>query len=306
MHKEVIQLLIKNEIEYYENFPLHKMTTFQIGGPAELLVMPDTTEKLAVVHDFILKNELSFHLLGGGSNLLISDDGLAGITVHPNFPEIITEVTLDGKIYLSIPASARAPWTGKKISAMGLTGAEFLATIPGEIGGAIIQNAGCYGYEIKDSVFKVICSRNGRIAELSNQDCLFKYRDSLFKKDKDIWIAGALFYFEKGSLTSIQNRLDEFKKKRLASQPRNRKSAGSVFKNPENSEMKAWQLIQTSGLTGKTSGNAEISREHCNFIVNRGHATAKDVYSLICEIENTVFSVTGIKLQREIVLAGKF
>ena len=290
-------------IEY--NVSLKEKTTFRLGGACSVFAKPDTFEKIALLQQYVISQAIPHFILGGGSNLLIADSGFAGVVVSMALPESIEILEpREQKIRIEIPASNRAPWTAKQVSQMGYTGLEFLTTIPGDFGGSIIQNAGCYGYELKDTLISVKAAVNGKIETLSRTDCAFSYRNSLFKKQPHIWVISAMLEIEAGKPEEIAARISDFKERRLASQPKNRRSAGSVYKNPANYSKKAWQLIDEAGLRGISIGDAEISPEHCNFIVNRGHATAHDVYQLMLLIEKTVFEKSAIQLEREVVLVG--
>ena len=148
--------------------------------------------------------------------------------------------------------------------------------------------------------------RGGHVVTVGNADCAFEYRDSAFKRDTAQWVAGATLELAAGDSKLIEAYIADYKARRIASQPKNRRSAGSIFKNPKGaaSEKKAWQLIESAGLRGVKDGGAEISAEHCNFIVNNGDATAAQVYRLIQLAEKRVFETSGVKLEREVVLVG--
>ncbi len=301
--------LHRKNIPFERGVPLAPFTTFRIGGPAELLVRPRNYTQTAQAFELTQLLNVPYFFLGGGSNLLVSDYGIDGAVLHPDFPEEI-QILEQNEQYLRarVPASARAPWTGKRLSELGYTGLEFLTTIPGNLGGSVIQNAGCYGWEIKDVLASITVLEKGEIREIPTAEAGFSYRNSRFKNDRSIIILAAEFKLPAGNPAEINSRIEEYKQRRLKSQPRNRRSAGSIFKNPppEVSAEKAWQLIDRSGLRGTVIGDAEISTEHCNFIVNRGRATAADVYALIRLAEEKVFVVTGVRLEREVVLAGRF
>lgn len=294
-------------IPYRRNEPLHTYTTFRIGGPADLFVLPRHPEDIAALQQFLRATELPVFLLGGGSNLLIADAGFRGVVVHPDFgeePQIVHQS--DDRLVVRVPASARAPLAGKKISALGFAGLEFLTTIPGHFGGSVIQNAGCYGHELKDSLVSVEVVRDGELRSLAREQCSFAYRDSAFKHDTSAWITGATLELGAGDLRLIDERITDYKGRRIASQPKNRRSAGSIFKNPDKAvtEKKAWQLIDEAGLRGLRQGGAEVSAEHCNFIVNNGTGTAAEVLHLIHLIEQRVFDACGVRLEKEVVLVG--
>jgi UDP-N-acetylmuramate dehydrogenase len=303
----VTAFLDSRGMPYRLNEPLQTYTTFRIGGAADVFVLPRNADELAEVQQHTAVNRVPVFLLGGGSNLLIADSGFRGVVVHPDFgeePEI--QYRSSERLTVRIPASARAPLAGKKISALGFGGLEFLTTIPGHFGGSVIQNAGCYGHELKDSITAVEVVAQGEVKTFSNSECAFQYRDSIFKRDASLWVAGALLELEAADPKQIAARIEDYKNRRIASQPKNRRSAGSIFKNPAPgvSPKKAWQLIDEAGLRGVRQGGAEISAEHCNFIVNQGNATAADVLHLIQLIEQRVYETSGVHLEREVVLVG--
>ncbi len=308
-HAELENFLRKADIKFSRGVSLREYTTFRLGGAAEIFVTPDRPEKLAALQQWLQMHRLPVFLLGGGSNLLVSDLGFSGAVIHPDFGEdIVVRHESYERLQVYVPASARAPLAGKKISAQGFTGIEFLTTIPGHFGGSVIQNAGCYGHELKDSLVSVEVVHSGEVRQFSASACDFSYRDSLFKHNDGYWITGAMLELPKGDAVAIDARISDYKARRIASQPKNRRSAGSIFKNPapEVSSHKAWQLIEAAGLRGVKQGGAEISQEHCNFIVNNGSATAGDVYGLIRLAEQRVFETTGVTLEREVVLVGEF
>ncbi len=304
---ELRSFLASRAIPFAENEPLFSYTSFRLGGNADIFATPQNAEQMAELQAWLLRTPLPVFILGGGSNLLISDSGFRGIVIHPALgeePQILHR-TAD-RLSVFVPASARAPLTGKKISALGFAGLEFLTTIPGQFGGSIIQNAGCYGHELKDTLLDVRVVRGGNINTLRNAECAFAYRDSAFKRDSTQWVAGATLELAAGDAMKIEAHIADYKARRIASQPKNRRSAGSIFKNPraEVSDKKAWQLIEAAGLRGVKDGGAEISAEHCNFIVNNGEATAAAVLRLIELAEKRVFENSGVQLEREVVLVG--
>lgn len=308
-HGEIAGFLAAKKIPFQQDFPLHEYTTFRIGGNADFFVTPQNPEAMAVLQSGLAARGIPVFVLGGGSNILVSDAGFRGVVIHPDLGEDFRIIhKSSSRLQLFVPASARAPLTGKKISAMGFTGLEFLTTIPGEFGGSVIQNAGCYGHELKDAVISVEVVTGGEVRTLDNASCTFKYRDSVFKKTPAMWVAGATLEMGSGDLSLIEARIADYKGRRIASQPKNRRSAGSIFKNPPKniSEKKAWQLIEEAGLRGLQDGGAEISHEHCNFIVNNGTGKAAEVFRLMQLIEKKVIETTGVQLEREVVLVGDF
>ncbi|MBX3722642.1 MAG: UDP-N-acetylmuramate dehydrogenase [Turneriella sp.] len=298
-----------HKLTFKRDFPLFDYTTFRIGGHADFFVMPQNTRELALLQGFCRQNHVPVFILGGGSNILVSDAGFRGIVIHPDLGEEFRIVEQSAShLRVFVPASARAPLAGKRISALGFQGLEFLTTIPGHFGGSIIQNAGCYGHELTDSIVSVEAVIDAEPRILDKRECAFSYRNSLFKQNPAIWVSGATLEIPAGNAAEITARIDDYKARRIASQPKNRRSAGSIFKNPakEVSEKKAWQLIDEAGLRGVKEGGCEISAEHCNFIVNNGGGKAADVHALASLIETKVFETTGIRLEREVVFVGEF
>ncbi len=293
------------ELELRRKEPLSGWTTFRIGGLADYFLIPKTSSALARLHFFLLEHQLLSRtfLVGGGSNLLVSDDGLP-IVVHPSLDSELSLIPSADFLDAWIPSSVRVPAIARRVSEMGFTGFEFLTTIPGEMGGAIVQNAGCYGQEIRDTIVEIAVVSKGRLSLLSSADADFSYRSSIFKHNPGLWIAGGRFRLLPGDPDRIAARINENREKRISSQPRNRRSAGSVFKNPDGHS--AWKLIDSVGLRGASHGGALISPEHSNFIVNTGIASAGDVFALMDLIHKTVKERTGITLEREVVLAGLF
>ena len=295
----------KSQIHFEQNISLKERTSFRLGGSCSVLVTPNSPEQIALLQHYILSHAIPHFVLGGGSNLLIADGEFLGIAVSMAQPETIQIIAQNNQtLRVEIPASNRAPWTAKQISQMGYSGLEFLTTIPGHFGGSIIQNAGCYGHELMDTLISVKAAVDGEIKILPKAECAFSYRNSVFKSQPNIWVISAILELKVGDPKEIAARISDFKERRLTSQPKNRRSAGSIYKNPTSTSKKAWQLIEEAGLRGISIGDAEISSEHCNFIVNRGNATARDVYQLMLLIEKIVLEKSSIQLEREIVLIG--
>jgi UDP-N-acetylmuramate dehydrogenase len=308
--KKIIELkqdLLKKKIPFRENFKLASLSSFKIGGDSPLLVEPEETEQILDFLNLVRSFELPFKILGGGSNLLISDTPNDFITLRLSgkFKEF-NEIS-EGKFFIG--ASANTTPTFKKISLLGYTGLEFLSTIPGWVGGAVIQNAGCYGGELFNKILTVDFIKDGNVFQKKQNEVEHGYRFTEFLRDKNSIILSIVVSAERGELSEIEESLKDKRDRRNSSQPENKKSAGSVFKNPkgidsEGNPLKAWKLIDSTGLRGLIKGGAQISPEHCNFIVNLGTATAKDVSYLVNIIQEKVFESSGVLLEREIEYFG--
>ena len=280
------------------NFKLCNLTWFKVGGEAEVYFIPKDTRDLI----YFLKNlnkEIPIQILGAGSNTLIRDGGLGGVTVHlaKNFSEI--DYLSSDKLFVG--AGLNCTKLARECVKKSIKGFEFFSGIPGTLGGAIIMNAGAYGYETSDYLHSVnTVNRYGKIKKYFKKDIKMTYRKSSIKKDEII--INAILTFKKGNLKSINDKLKILNKKRKETQPVNLKTSGSTFKNP--SKLKAWRLIKDSGCSSLKVGGARISSLHSNFIVNNGIASAKDVEELGNIIKEKVKNKFGVRLDWEIKIIG--
>jgi UDP-N-acetylmuramate dehydrogenase len=292
-----------------ENVLLKEYSTFRIGGKARYFFVATKKEDLIKAVDVAKKFKLPFFLLGNGSNLLISDKGFKGLVIKIQ----VTGYNLQGnKIY----AEAGIPLSRLVSESMNrnLTALEWAAGIPGTLGGAIFGNAGAFGKSIGDSVEEVEAYdlTNKKIKILKNKDCQFRYRESIFKKKKNLIILSTKIRFKKGNEKEIQKKIKGYLKHRSQSQPLNFPSIGSIFKNPKNfsagrhwrASLSAGYLIEKCGLKGKRIGDVKISEKHANFIINLGKGKAKDVKKLINLIKKRVKEKFGITLKEEIQYLG--
>lgn len=301
------QTLESSKIPFKSEVRLDILSSFKIGGICPVVVEPENSNQVLETLFIFYKSEIPWKILGGGSNLLISDhpDNFVTLRLSGKFKEF--EYLEGGKF--RIGSATNTTPTFRQISQLGYTGAEFLSTIPGWTGGAVIQNAGCYGGELFDLIQTVEFLRNNEIFVRSPSEIKHGYRFTEFLNEKDSIILGIEILLKEGNLEEIQTSLKDKRDRRNSSQPENKKSAGSVFKNPKiflenGKEIKAWELIDQAGLRGQIKGGAQISPEHCNFIVNVGAATAADVNYLVELILDKVFQTTGIRLNREIEYFG--
>ncbi|MCB1180228.1 MAG: UDP-N-acetylmuramate dehydrogenase [Leptospiraceae bacterium] len=308
--KDLISNLNANSISYRTNVNLSILCSFKIGGISPLVIEPENNEMLLQALNGLKKYDLPYKILGGGTNLLISDFPNDFITLRlsgefKDFSELEKD---SGKF--TIGAAALTTPTFRKISQMGYTGMEFMSTIPGWLGGAVIQNAGCYGGELFDFIDTLEVLQNGNIHSFKKSEVDYGYRYTQFLKNKDSIITKINVTLLKGNLEEIEASLKDKRDRRNSSQPENKKSAGSVFKNPkgldeEGKPLKSWFLIDQVGLRGLIKGGAQISPEHCNFIVNTGGARASDVAYLARTIQDKVFEKYKIQLEREVEYFGK-
>jgi len=298
MKSQLIKLLPKVKGKYLKNESLSKHTWFGVGGPAEIMYIPEDEDDLI----FFLKNKpnnLPLFIIGGGSNLLIRDGGVPGVIIKLDSPFFKKVKIDDGKI--TCGAGVKNVELKKVFLENEIGGLEFLASIPGRVAGSLKTNAGCFGKEAKDVILEAsIINYEGKKDTVSVSDFKLSYRDSCFPDD---WIITSLtFKTEPSSKEEIKKVLDEHKEYRTKNQPYNQKTAGSTFKNPIG--LKAWELIKNSGCDQLEIGGAKVSEKHCNFLINTGRATAKDIEELGETIIKKVKEKTSITLEWEVKRLG--
>ncbi len=282
------------------NEPMSGHTSFKIGGPADVLVTPESTNDLVEVFKYCRERDFPVFVMGNGTNLIVRDKGIRGVVVKLLDNLGTWEVTGDR-------IKARAGILLSRVSRIalenGLAGVEFAEGIPGTLGGAVVMNAGAYTGEMADIVEEVeYLERDGSIRRIDRDAMGFGKRTSYAQRDGGI-VLGAVLKLNKGNRESIKSLMDQFSSQRREKQPLELPSAGSIFKRPEGAY--AGKLIQDCGLKGCKFGGAEVSTKHCGFIVNSGKAEAADVVGLIRHIQETVGSSYGIELQTEVRIVGE-
>ena len=298
--KNLIEKLNDRNISYVLNEPMSAHTTFKIGGAADILITVKSIDELQAAINACKASNLPVMILGNGSNLLVSDNGIEGavITLDGDFKEI----TVDGD-FITSGAGAKLSRLCSVALENSLTGLEFAYGIPGTVGGAMYMNAGAYGGEMKDVALSVTAlTADGTIREVPAEDLQLGYRTSVFKTNGDI-ILFSKYKLEQGDQVAIKARMDDVMDRRKTKQPLEFPSAGSVFKRPEGAF--AGTLIEQCGLKGKTVGGAQVSEKHAGFIINIGGATCDDVMGLVKIVQDTVKAETGYFLEREIIRTGR-
>ncbi|MFC1717233.1 UDP-N-acetylmuramate dehydrogenase [Candidatus Poribacteria bacterium] len=292
-HAESIRNLIDGEVRVYELMREH--TSFRIGGPADIFALPESIEHIRQIISYARANEIPCHVIGSGSNLLVSDDGIRGITVR--IGRGMSDVEFDDS---EIKAQSGISLSGlSRIAAgHGLSGLEYGIGIPGTLGGAIVMNAGSHGQDIGQVVSSVkILNAEEELAEIENADSDFGYRNSRFRHSGEI-VLEARLQLQRGHEAAIKEKMRELMSRRRRMTPLNYPSAGSIFKNPEGDS--AGRLIDQAGCKGMRKGDAQVSDLHANWIVNPGQAKASDVLELISCIQNAVQRKFGIQLELEL------
>ena len=278
---------------------LKNHTTFRIGGPAAFFVSPDSEERIRLTVEYCRDRNLEFYILGNGSNILAGDEGYSGVVIQ--LFDKFNDISCQGeRIYAQAGAllSRIANVAAKK----SLSGLEAAAGIPGTLGGAMVMNAGAYGFEMKDVTdFVRVLTPEGDIKDIVCHDMDFGYRRSCVA-DRGYIVLGAGLVLSPGKEEDIRARMKELKEQRSSKQPLEYPSAGSTFKRPEG--YFAGKLIMDAGLRGEKIGGAQVSEKHCGFVINTGDARAADVMALIKKIQDTVKDRTGVLLEPEIKKLG--
>ncbi len=276
--------------------PLSKYTWMKVGGAADYYVEPVDRNDLVEIAKYFQQNGFPFLILGRGSNILVSDEGIRGAVI--NLETGLSGIRVEGE---SITAEAGV-WLQKFVDFCiqhELSGVEMLAGIPGTVGGAIIMNAGAHGGEVSNYVVDVEVLRGCEIIRVAKKDADFSYRHSAFERDV---VLSAVFKLPKGDKDELAKRRRELILKRNETQPLELPNSGSMFKNPPNTF--AAKLIEQAGLKGKRIGNAQISEKHANFIVNLGAARATDIVQLLELARRTVYQNSGVELELEVKFFG--
>ena len=293
-------------MEHFHGKDMKEYCSFFAGGKADDLYIPHSVEEVQGLLKAFRKEGRDYYILGKGSNLLISDDGLRD-------PVILLRENLSGVQYEENRETEEAYFTalsGTTLSALakfaegkGYCGMEPLSGIPGTVGGAVKMNAGAYNAEIKDVFLRgQFCTAEGEILSMENREMDFSYRHSAVT-DGMVCLS-ATFLLKKGEKKAIHEKMEEYRLRRAEKQPLELPSAGSTFKRPEGDY--ASRLIEHAGLRGFQIENAGVSEKHCGFVVNLGNASAKNIYTVILEVIRIVKEKEGVQLEPEVKLWGKF
>lgn len=281
-----------------KNYPLKQLTTWKIGGPAEFAYWPNSAEDFVLVIERAKAAKVPVWLIGRGSNLLISDEGLPGITLVTTSLRAIRWGDYSVQVQAGYPLARLAQEAGER----GWHGLEFARGIPGSVGGAVIMNAGAHGGEMAPQVESLsVLTTEGCRRTLERRDLEFGYR--YCSLNGEAWILEATLTFSPGDRDEILHIMGENLKRRAINQPLEVPNAGSVFRNPTGDS--AGRLIEAAGWKGRGIGGAVVSDKHANFIVNIGEAKASEVLALIEEIQKDIQSKYGVDLQTEVKYLGK-
>ena len=292
METEIRGRLLTNE-------RMGKYTSWRVGGPAKQMFFPADKKDLISFLQLLPENEPIFWI-GMGSNLLVRDGGIEGTVI--NTRGRLKEMSVVEKNVIVVEVGVKCPLVARYCSNQGLVGAEFLAGIPGTMGGALKMNAGAFGSETWDIVEKVeMVDVAGKITTRQHDEFKISYRSVVGRTGE--WFLQARLRLQEGETASSQEKIKSLLAKRAKDQPTNQATCGSVFKNPESDF--AARLIEASGLKGFSIGGACVSEKHANFIVNTGKATAADIEAIIAHVRNEVARLQGITLHTEVCVVGE-
>ncbi|MGQ9573031.1 MAG: UDP-N-acetylmuramate dehydrogenase [Dehalococcoidia bacterium] len=286
--------------------PMSQHTTFGIGGPADVYAVAESEEQLRALMDVARCRAVPFFILGSGSNILVGDKGIRGLVIENRSTSIDEPIPQDnGSLLVRAQSGASLAGLARRLALAGLGGLEWACGIPGSLGGAVVYNAGAYGGCLADCLRSVRVANSGaEVTELAASDLALSYRSSAFTRGL---IAGKVvlsidLILHQDNPQALAARLADLDARRQAAQPRER-NAGSIFKNTP--EHPAWWLIDQVNLRGHRIGDAQISPKHTNFIVNLGHARARDVKALMDLAQKRVEERFGLRLEPELTLVGE-
>lgn len=288
------------ELKVLVDEPMKKHTTFRIGGPADFYVEPDEKQLIKLL--WIAKEyNMPVTVVGNGSNLLIGDGGIRGLTV--GIGKGLSKIEVSDNT-ITAGAGAILASAASKAADASLGGMEFAAGIPGSIGGAVVMNAGAYGGEIKDIIISAtVLNADGQVKEIPKEELDLSYRHSCIP-EKGYIVLGARLALTPKPQDEIRAEMAQLREKRVEKQPLEYPSAGSTFKRPEG--YFAGKLVMDAGLQGYSVGDAQVSEKHCGFVINKGNATAADVLTLIKDVQERVQEQFGVQLEPEVKMIGEF
>lgn len=293
-----------------KNEPLKQHTSFRVGGPAKVYVVPEDIEELQKLIRFLHEEKLPYDIIGNGTNLLVSDAGVDHVVVEIGRAlegiELLPEANASDEktYYIRVMAGTLLSKAAQFAATQELSGMEALRGIPGTLGGAVTMNAGAYGTEMKDVLYSVdVLTPEGELRTLTPAELALSYRHSVIPERGYVVVAATLA-LRKGDPAEIKARMADFQNRRKEKQPLDKASAGSTFKRPEG--YFAGKLIEDTGLRGFRHGGAQVSEKHCGFVINDGTARAADIYWLIGEVRKRVLLEQHVELTPEVKIWGNF
>lgn len=281
------------------NEPLKRYTAWKIGGPADALLEPQSVEELIEAVQTAGEHGIPVTVLGGGTNVLVLDGGIRGLTIR--LAKSLTNVEVSGTQVVA-DAGVLYPVLANTTAAKGLAGLEFATGIPGTVGGAVYMNAGAYGSETKEVLDWADIFRGGEVVRMQNTDLDLSYRHSILHGNPGWLVLRASYTLSPGDPEELKARIKEFRAQRMNGSP-NKPSCGSTFKRPENDF--PGRVIDVAGLKGTRVGQIEVSPVHANYLVNHGGGTARDALKLIEIVREKVREELSVELEMEVRVVGE-
>jgi UDP-N-acetylmuramate dehydrogenase len=279
--------------------PLKRYTAWKIGGPADVLLEPKTVDDLISAIEKAREHNVPVTILGGGTNVLVRDGGIRGLTIR--LAKSLRDVEIEGTS-VTADAGVLYPVLANTTAGRGLAGLEFATGIPGTVGGAVYMNAGAYGSETTEVLDWADVFRNHEVTRTKNRDLDLSYRHSILHEHPDWVVLRAGYTLIPGDPTELKARIKEFRAQRMNGSP-NRPSCGSTFKRPQGDF--PGRVIEAAGLKGTRVGNIEVSPVHANYLVNLGGGTSEDALALIELVRDRVRERLGIELESEVRIIGE-
>lgn len=278
---------------------MKKHTSFKVGGPVDIMIVPSNYEELQKAIKLCFESEIPYYVIGNGSNLLVKDKGIRGVVIKLTG---LREIKVENTTIISQSGALLSDVSEKALQAS-LSGLEFACGIPGCVGGAVAMNAGAYISEIANVIESaIVIDKSGNFKTLNKEELELGYRNSAILK-YDYTVVEATFRLKPGIYEEIKSTIDDLQQKRSDKQPLEYPSAGSTFKRPTG--YFAGKLIEDAGLKGLSIGDAEVSKKHSGFIINKGNASAKDILDLIGLVQSKVYERFGVELQTEVRIMGE-
>lgn len=293
----LMQVLKPQNVKIDEPMKLH--TSFKVGGAADILVEPETSEEVQKVIELCTDNKIPYYIIGNGSNLIVKDGGIRGVVIKLSR---LKSIKVEGEKIIAESGITLAA-VAREALKNNLEGFEFASGIPGSVGGAINMNAGAYGGEMSQVVESaLVINGDGKIIKILKEGLDLRYRHSIIM-DQNYVVIEVTFKLAQGDYNNIKDKMDDLAKRRKDKQPLEYPSAGSTFKRPEG--YFTGKLVEESGLKGITVGGAQVSEKHAGFVINKGDATAKDILDLIELVQKTVRDKFNVELQTEVLIIGE-
>ncbi len=300
MYNEIALFAENLGAEVIKDAPMKKYTSFKCGGNASFLIIPDSADSLKSIIEFCHLKNVTPLIIGNGTNLLVTDNGISGVVIKIGSKiskiELLDETTLYCEAGASLKSICMFALENE------LSGLEFAYGIPGTLGGAVYMNAGAYGGEMKDVLYSCThIDNSGNFGEISKENLNLGYRRSVYT-DNSFTVISAVMKLNKADKKEIKAAMDDKLQKRKDKQPLEYGSAGSTFKRPEG--YFAGALIENCGLKGYTVGGAQVSEKHAGFVINKNNATSTDVINLIKDVQKIVYDKHGVMLETEVKIIG--